>query len=74
MKLLFTLPIVVGLLGLVGCRSSERPKYNHQEEKSKIQEIAIKFDKAIEQGNADSLAILFDEKAHYATNNGYLLQ
>lgn len=66
--------LILSILLHVTCRAQENSEYNLQIEKNKIGIIASKFSDAIEQGNADSLAILFDENASYATNNGYLLQ
>ncbi len=65
--------LILSLLLQVNCRAQEKSEFSLQEDKRKIGQIASKFGKALDNKNADSLAILFAENAHYASNNGYLL-
>lgn len=66
--------LIISTFLLAGCDPAETSEYNPKKEIAKIQQLSQRFGKAYQTSNADSLAILFDEDARYATNNGFLLE
>lgn len=72
MKVLLSI-LMLGLLQM-NCWAQGNSVFNIQEETQKIGRVASKFGQAINDNNADSLAVLFTENAHYAANNGSLLK